>query len=91
MSVVFPLWLKANGQVLMAGFLCLDALCDPYDGPAMIAWLQAFLGFPPPFGIPSIANRLVFNACQGRFAGAAPGENLKRIINKRRTEVNRVD
>jgi hypothetical protein len=26
----------------------------------MIAWLQAFLGFPPPSGIPSIANRLLF-------------------------------
>jgi hypothetical protein len=26
----------------------------------MIAWLQAFLGFPPPVGIPSIANRLSF-------------------------------
>jgi hypothetical protein len=26
----------------------LDALCDPNGGPAMIAWVQAFLGFPPP-------------------------------------------
>jgi hypothetical protein len=48
MSVVFPLWLKANGQVLMAGFLWLDTICDPYGGSAMIAWLQAFLGLPPP-------------------------------------------
>jgi hypothetical protein len=29
----------------------------------MRTWVQAFLGFPPPLGIPSIANRLVFNAC----------------------------
>jgi hypothetical protein len=41
----------------------------------MIAWVQAFLGFPPPLGIPSIANRLVFNAYLRRFAAAAPGEN----------------
>jgi hypothetical protein len=25
----------------------LDAICGPNGGPAMIAWLQAFLGFPP--------------------------------------------
>jgi hypothetical protein len=55
----------------------------------MIAWLQAFLGFPPPLGIPSIANRLVFNAYLRRLAAAAPGENLKRIINKKRKYVNR--
>jgi hypothetical protein len=55
----------------------------------MIAWLQAFLGFPPPLGIPSIANRLVFNAYLRRFAAAAPGENLKRILNERRIGVNR--
>jgi hypothetical protein len=41
----------------------------------MRTWLQAFLGFPPPSGIPSIANRLVFNAYSRRFAAAAPGEN----------------
>jgi hypothetical protein len=27
---------------------CFDALCDPNGGPAMIAWVLAFLGFPPP-------------------------------------------
>jgi hypothetical protein len=37
-----------------------DALCDPYGGPAMIAWLLAFLGFPPPFGIPESLSRLCF-------------------------------
>jgi hypothetical protein len=67
----------------------LDAICDPNGGPAMIAWLQAFLGFPPPSGIPSIANRLLFCRLLRRFAAAAPGENLKRIINKKRTEVNK--
>jgi len=41
-------------------FSCLYTICDPNGGPAMIAWLQAFLGFPPPSGIPSIANRLLF-------------------------------
>jgi hypothetical protein len=43
----------------MAGFLCLYAICDPNGGPATIAWVLAFLGFPPPSGIPSIANKLV--------------------------------
>ena len=36
----------------MAGFWWLYTICDPNDGPAMIAWLLAFLGFPPPLGIP---------------------------------------
>jgi hypothetical protein len=27
---------------------CLDTICGPYGGSAMIAWLLAFLGFPPP-------------------------------------------
>jgi hypothetical protein len=43
------------------------------------------------FGFPQIANCFVFKACQQRFAGAAPGENLKRMLNERRTEVNRWD
>jgi hypothetical protein len=45
----------ANGQLLSANgwFWCLDALCDPNGGPAMIAWLLAFLGLPPPpWGFP---------------------------------------
>ena len=49
---------RAHGDYPIFG--CLDALCDPNGGPAMIAWVLAFLGFPPPPGIPSIANRLVF-------------------------------
>jgi hypothetical protein len=45
------------------------------------------------FGFPQIANCFVFNipnkAVSRRFDGAAPGENLKRILDERRTEVNR--
>jgi hypothetical protein len=41
------------------------------------------------FGFPQIANCFVFKARQQRFAGAAPDENLKRILNERRTDVNR--
>src|SRR5579859_25815 len=45
------------------------------------------------FGFPQIANCFVFNipnkAASRRFDGAAPGENLKRILNERRIEVNR--
>jgi hypothetical protein len=41
------------------------------------------------FGFPQIANCFVFKAGQQRFAGAAPGENLKRMLNERRTDVNR--
>jgi hypothetical protein len=26
----------------------LDTTCDPNGGPAMIAWLLAFVGLPPP-------------------------------------------
>jgi hypothetical protein len=45
------------------------------------------------FGFPQIANCFVFNIATKKlhdgFAGAAPGENLKRILNERRMEVNR--
>ena len=44
------------------------------------------------FGFPHIAHRVnsfVFNAACNGFAGAAPDENLKRIIDERRTDVNR--
>jgi hypothetical protein len=34
-------------------FRCLYTICDPNGGPAMIAWLLAFLGLPPPpWGFP---------------------------------------
>src|SRR6478672_8957149 len=48
LSVEVLLWLKANGQVLMAGLRCLYTICGPNNGSAMIAWLLAFLSFPPP-------------------------------------------
>jgi hypothetical protein len=36
-------------------FLCLDTICGPYGGPAMIAWVLAFLGLPPPaLGFPDL-------------------------------------
>jgi hypothetical protein len=41
----------------------------------MIAWLLAFLGFPPPFGIPGSLTGLFSIPVQRRFDGAAPGEN----------------
>jgi hypothetical protein len=44
--------------------------------------LQAFSGFPRSL------TALFSKARQQRFAGAAPGENLKRILNERRIEVN---
>jgi hypothetical protein len=38
---------------------CLYTICGPNDGSAMIAWLLAFLGFPPPsLGSPGSLNRL---------------------------------
>jgi hypothetical protein len=68
---------------------CLDPICDPNGGPAMIAWLLAFLGFPPPpWGFPCRKTGFAPAADLGRFAAAAPGENLKRMLNERRTEVN---
>jgi hypothetical protein len=33
-------------------FWWLYTICGPNGGPAMIAWVLAFLGFPPPLGIP---------------------------------------
>jgi len=62
----------------MAGFLCLDTICDPNGGPATIAWVLAFLGFPPPTGIPGSLKGFGFTTFLGWFAAAAPGENLKR-------------
>jgi hypothetical protein len=41
------------------------------------------------FGFPQIANRFVSKARQQRFAGAAPGENLKRMLSENRIGVNR--
>ena len=41
------------------------------------------------FGFPQIATALFSKHVRRRFAGAAPGENLKRILHERRTEVNR--
>src|SRR5690348_4359069 len=41
------------------------------------------------FGFPQIANRFVSKARQQRFAGAAPGENLKRMLSETSAGVNR--
>ena len=41
------------------------------------------------FGFPQIANCFVSKARQQRFAGAAPGENLKRMLSETRVAVNR--
>src|SRR5579859_1463616 len=41
------------------------------------------------FGFPQIANCFVSKARKQRFAGAAPGENLKRILNESIAAVNR--
>src|SRR5882724_6622165 len=90
MSVVFPLWLKANGQVLMAGF-CVSTLsvtltvgrlrehgCRPF-------WVSRLHHWDSRIAKPALLLLPVL----GRFAAAAPGENLKQIINKRRKYVNR--
>jgi len=41
------------------------------------------------FGFPQIANWFVSKACQQWFAGAAPGENLKRMLSESKIGVNR--
>jgi hypothetical protein len=41
----------------------------------MIAWLLAFLGFPPPTWEPGSLKGFVSTTFLGWFDGAAPGEN----------------
>jgi len=62
-----------------------DALCDPYGGPTTIAWLQAFSGFPR--SLTALFPKSVSNG----FAGAAPGENLKRMLSETKIRVNRFE
>jgi hypothetical protein len=89
MSVVFPLWLKANGQVLMAGFFVSTLSVTLTVGRLRSRGCRPFWASRLRLGYPRSLTGLFFNAYLRRFAAAAPGENLKRIINKRRKDVNR--
>ena len=91
-------WLSAWGKIAIGGHRLRGDSSDSYiawehpahweclwrlNGGHQTHWLQAFSGFPRSL------TALFSKAHQQRFAGAAPGENLKRILNERRTEVNR--
>jgi hypothetical protein len=91
-----------RGTILRAGFpddgdyarsrrlpdsFCLYTICDPNGGPPMIAWVLAFLGFPPPpWGFPGSLNRLrsccrlrTVRRCRSR---REPQAHIKRKANR---------
>jgi len=63
--------------------ICLDTICDPNGGPAMIAWLLAFWASRLHLGYPQSLTVLFLAACLRRFAAAAPGENQEHMFKQK--------
>ena len=71
---------------------CLDTICDPNGGPAMIAWLLAFLGFPPPAWDTRIAKpALLLLPCLVTVRRRRSRREPMRILSENKTGVNRLE